>query len=110
MEGMPLMAIGWVFAASGCDIVGSVLAKLSNGFKRKDIASLVILLQITSFVFLSFALDRIDLTVAYSMWGVIGIVATAFFGKIFFAETFHPIKLAGIATTLGAMVYIKMYV
>ncbi len=103
-----LVAIFWVVIASGCDILGNVLTKLSNGFSKKRLALLVMVVQIAAFVFLSFALENIDLSVAYALWGGLGIIATAIIGRLMFGENLHPIKVLGIMTILVAILFLKL--
>ena len=105
---LQLIAIFWVVAASSCDIIGNVLTKLSNGFSRKRLAVLVMVVQIAAFVFLSFALESIDLSVAYALWGALGIIATSIIGKMMFGESLHPVKVLGIAITLVAIIFLKL--
>lgn len=107
-EHLQLMAIFWVVAASSCDIIGNVLTKLSNGFSRKRYAVMVMVVQIAAFVFLSFALESIDLSVAYALWGALGIIATSIIGRMMFGESLHPVKLLGIAITLVAIIFLKL--
>ena len=102
------IAIAWVVAASACDITGNVCTKLSDGFQHKRMAAMVIVVQIAAFVFLSFALKAIDLSVAYALWGALGIVATSIISKLMFHERLHPVKILGIMITLVAIVFLKM--
>lgn len=101
-------ALLWVVAASGCDLVGNILTRLSDGFAKKHLAVLVMLLQITAFTFLSFALKTIDLGTAYALWGALGIIATTLASRLLFAESLHPVKLLGMAMTLVALVFLKL--
>lgn len=107
-EHAQLIAIFWVVAASSCDIIGNVLTKLSDGFSKKRLALLVMVVQIAAFVFLSFALENIDLSVAYALWGALGIIATATIGRLMFGESLHPVKLLGIVVTLIAILFLKL--
>lgn len=103
-----LIAIFWVFAASSCDIIGNVLTKLSNGFTKKRLAVMVMVVQIAAFVFLSFALKSLDLSIAYALWGAMGIIATSIIGRVMFGESLHPVKVLGIALTLVAIIFLKL--
>ncbi len=105
---LQLIAIFWVIAASSCDIIGNVLTKLSNGFTKKRLAAMVMVVQIAAFVFLSFALENIDLSVAYALWGALGIIVTSIVGRVMFGESLHPIKVLGIAITLIAILFLKL--
>ena len=107
-DGLPVIALLWVLAASGCDIIGNVLTKLSDGFAKKHIAVMVMIIQIAAFAFLSFALKTIDLSIAYALWGAIGIIATTIIGKVMFSESLHPLKLLGMGITLLAIVFLKL--
>lgn len=108
LDTVQLIAIFWVIAASSCDIVGNVLTKLSNGFTKKRFAVMVMVVQVTAFVFLSFALKSIDLSVAYALWGALGIIATSIIGRLMFGESLHPVKILGIAITLVAILFLKL--
>ncbi len=105
-----LIAILWIIAACCCDIIGNVLTKLSDGFTQKRVALMVVVVQIAAFVFLSFSLKSMDLSVAYSLWGGLGIVATSLLGRIMFGESLHPVKVLGIAITIVAIIYLKLSV
>ncbi|MFK0569917.1 SMR family transporter [Endozoicomonas sp.] len=107
-DNLQLMAIFWVVAASSCDIIGNVLTKLSNGFTKKRLAVMVMVVQIAAFVFLSFALESIDLSIAYALWGAMGIIATSIIGRMMFGESLHPVKVLGIVITLVAIVFLKL--
>ncbi len=107
-DNLPIVALLWVVAASSCDIVGNVLTKLSDGFAKKRLALMVMIVQILAFVFLSFALKAIDLSIAYALWGALGIIATTIIGKLMFSESLHPVKLLGIAVTMVAIIFMKL--
>ena len=107
-EHLQLIAIFWVVAASSCDIIGNVLTKLSNGFTKKRFAVMVMIVQIAAFVFLSFALESIDLSVVYALWGALGIIATSVIGRMMFGESLHPVKVLGIGVTLVAILFLKL--
>ncbi len=108
LEGLPVIALLWVLAASSCDIIGNVLTKLSDGFAKKHLAIMVMVVQIAAFVFLSFALKTMDLSIAYALWGAIGIIATTIIGKVMFSESLHPLKLLGMAVTMMAIIFMKL--
>ena len=108
LDTVQLIAIFWVIAASSCDIVGNVLTKLSNGFTKKRFAVMVMVVQVAAFVFLSFALKSIDLSVAYALWGALGIIATSIIGRLMFGESLHPVKILGIVITLVAILFLKL--
>ncbi len=108
MNNVPVIALMLVVAASACDVLGNVMTKLSDGFRHKLLAVAVMVVQIAAFGFLALAIRHIDLSVAYAVWGGLGIIATAIIGRLFFHETLHPVKVLGIAFTLGGLVAMKL--
>ena len=69
---------------------------------------MVMVVQVAAFVFLSFALKSIDLSVAYALWGALGIIATSIIGRLMFGESLHPVKILGIVITLVAILFLKL--
>lgn len=60
-----------------------------------------------SYIFLSFAVKKIALGVAYALWEGIGIVLITLFSVVLFDEVLTPLKIAGLATLVTGIVLIK---
>lgn len=80
-----------LLAAILCEIVATTSMKLSYGLTRPVPAMTMFIFYILAGVFLAIAMKRIDLSIAYGIWGGIGLVGTTILGRILFDE---PLSLA----------------
>jgi len=60
-----------------------------------------------SYIFLSFAVKKIALGVAYALWEGIGILLITLFSVMLFDEALSAMKIAGLATLVVGIVLIK---
>ncbi len=90
--GPEIVALLWLAASIALELVGTMLLKRANGFRRRlpGLAGLACVLA--SFATLAQALKGMDLSVAYALWGGVGILATAALGSLLFRQ---PIRLVG---------------
>lgn len=95
----------FLVALSGIlDIIANLALAKSDGFKRLWWGLLALLLVDSVFLLLAFALDYgMELPVAYTLWGAIGILGTALGGYILFNQRLKPIGFVGIALVLVAV-------
>lgn len=95
----------FLVALSGIlDIVANLALAKSDGFKRLWWGILALLLVDSVFLLLALALDLgMELPVAYTLWGAIGILGTALGGYILFKQRLKPIGFVGIALVLVAV-------
>lgn len=89
------------------DIVANLLLKKSDGFKYKKYGILAITLACIAFYLLSFSLSEIDLSIAYSTWGAIGILGTCIGGYVFYKERLNYIGIVGIILVIFAVVLLN---
>lgn len=68
------------------EIAANVLMKFSHGFTYKRPAIAAIGCALAAFTALSFAVRGIQLSVAYGVWGGVGLIATAVLGVTVFHE------------------------
>lgn len=60
-----------------------------------------------SYIFLSFAVKKIALGVAYALWEGVGILLITLFSVMIFDETLTTMKIAGLTTLVAGIVLIK---
>lgn len=89
------------------DVVANLLLKKSDGFKHKIYGISAVLLVIIAFILLSFALKYIELSVAYSTWGAIGIIGTCLGGYIFYKEKLNYIGIIGVVIVVCAVILLN---
>ncbi|EHO4430811.1 multidrug/spermidine transporter subunit MdtJ [Salmonella enterica subsp. enterica serovar Michigan] len=69
---------------------------------------ILMLVMITlSYIFLSFAVKKIALGVAYALWEGIGILFITIFSVLLFDEALSTMKIAGLLTLVAGIVLIK---
>lgn len=76
-----------------CELFGSSMLKLSNGFSRLGPSIGVIIGFLASFFFLSLALKSMALSVAYATWSGVGTALTAIIGVLLFGENLSLLKI-----------------
>ncbi len=95
----------FLVALSGIlDIIANLALAKSDGFKKLWWGLLALLLVDGVFLLLALALDLgMELPVAYTLWGAIGILGTVGGGYILFRQRLKPIGFVGIALVLVAV-------
>ncbi len=75
------------------EIVGTTCMKISAGFTKFLPALGTLLTYGLCFTFLSIALKKIPVSVAYAIWGAAGIAIISIIGILFFKESFSVLKV-----------------
>jgi len=99
--------IAWLALAIGLEIVANIFLKYSNGFRRPLFGVLSLVAVLAAFSALAQAVKGIDLTVAYALWGGLGLVATVAAGWILFGQRLSRVGWLGVGLLLLGMVLIK---
>lgn len=68
------------------ETLATTFLKLSNGFSVLIPSVGTILGYILCFLFLSYALKTIDISIAYAIWGAFGILLISIIGMLFFTK------------------------
>ncbi|MDM3015877.1 multidrug/spermidine efflux SMR transporter subunit MdtJ [Citrobacter sp. CK189] len=99
----------WILLALAiaAEITGTLSMKwasVSNG----STGFILMLVMITlSYIFLSFAVKKIALGVAYALWEGIGILFITLFSVLLFDEALSAMKIAGLVTLVFGIALIK---
>jgi small multidrug resistance pump len=90
--------MAWVFLIIGIvfEVLGTTFLKLSDGFTNLVPSILMFVFWGAGFGFLSFALRKIDISIAYAIWSGSGIAFMAVFGIYWFGEIASTLKLVSI--------------
>ena len=89
------------------DVIANLLLKKSDGFKYKIYGISAILLVIVAFVLLSFTLKYVELSIAYSTWGAVGIIGTTLGGYIFYKEKLNYVGILGVVIIVVAVILLN---
>ena len=82
-----------LFLAGLFEVSWAIGLKFSQGFSKLLPSVLTVTGMIFSFVFLSLALKKLPLSVAYAVWTGIGIAGTSILGVIIFQESISISKI-----------------
>lgn len=88
----------WIYLLSSIvlETIGTTLMKMSDGFSKLSYTAGTLIAYGVCFAFLSFALKKIPVSVAYAIWGAAGITIIAAVGVLFFKESISFMKVLSI--------------
>jgi small multidrug resistance pump len=88
------MVIGWALLVVTIllEILGTVCMKYSHGFSNFVPSLLMFVFYGLSLTSLTFALQTIDVSVAYAIWSGVGTLLIAIIAMFIFHEPFHWLK------------------
>ncbi len=102
------LAFGWLALAVLLEVAGNVLLKLSDGMSRRLIGGVGLAMVVGAFAALAQAVRGMDVSVAYAVWGGVGLVLTAIIGMLAFGQRVGPAGWAGIALVLAGVGALKL--
>ncbi|MEN5083968.1 SMR family transporter [Bosea sp. TWI1241] len=103
-----ILALGWLALAVLLEVSGTALLKISDGLKQRLPGAAGVLLVIGAFAALAQAIRGMDLSVAYAVWGGVGLVLTAVVGALAFGQRIRPAGWLGIACVIAGVLALKL--
>jgi spermidine export protein MdtJ len=99
----------WILLALAivAEITGTLSMKWASISDDNTGFILMLVMISLSYIFLSFAVKKIALGVAYALWEGIGILLITLFSVMLFDEALSTMKIAGLATLVVGIVLIK---
>lgn len=101
-------ALAWLALAVTLEVLGTSLLKLSDGLKRRLVGGTGVLCVVGAFGALAQAIRGMDLSVAYAVWGGVGLVLTAVVGSLAFGQRIRPAGWLGIVMVVAGVVALKL--
>lgn len=98
----------WLLLAVALEIGGTYLLKLSDGMTRRVTGGGGIVLVMGAFAALAQAINGMDLSIAYAVWGGAGLVITAIIGALVFGQRIRPVGWLGILLVVCGVVALKL--
>lgn len=88
----------WLYLAGAIlfEVAGTTSMKLSQGFTRLAPSILIFVFYAISFVSLTFAVRKIDMSVSYAIWSGVGTALIAVIGVYYFKESMTLLKVTSI--------------
>ncbi|MBF8729450.1 MULTISPECIES: multidrug/spermidine efflux SMR transporter subunit MdtI [Pseudomonas] len=103
-----LIPFAWLGLAIVLEVLANLLLKYSDGFRRKGLGLASILSVLAAFTALAQAVQDIELSLAYAIWGGFGILATVAMGWALFGQRLAGRGWLGLALLLVGMSLLKM--
>ena len=100
----------WLYLAGAIvlEMVGTTSMKLSEGFTKIVPSILLFVFYAASFVALTFAIQRIDVSIAYAIWSGVGTALITGIGILYFREPTTILKLMCIALIIVGVIGLNL--
>ena len=100
----------WLFLTGAIllEVAGTVSMKLSNGFTKITPSILLFIFYLASFVALTFALKKIDVSIAYTIWAGGGTALIAIIGILYFREPVTVSKFVSISFIIFGVIGLSL--
>ena len=84
----------WLYLAGAIlfEVAGTTSMKLSHGFTKLIPSILIFVFYIISFISLTYAIKKIDMSVSYAIWSGVGTALIAMIGVYYFKESMTILK------------------
>ena len=102
--------IFWIYLliAILTEVVGTTMMKVSQGLTRLIPSVLMFVMYAISFVFMAFALKKLEVSTAYAIWSGLGTALIAAIGIVWFQESFSIAKVVGTALVIAGVVLLNI--
>ena len=100
----------WLYLAMAIvlEVSGTTCMKLSEGFTKTAPSILLFVFYTSSFCFLTLALKRIDVSIAYAVWSGVGTALIATIGVLWFKEPATALKLISLGLIIIGVVGLNL--
>ena len=89
------------------EVFGTVSIKFSDGLTKLWPSIFIFVFYAASFVGLTFAIKKIEISVAYAVWSGVGTALIALIGILYFKEAATMLKFASIFLIVAGVVGLK---
>ncbi len=102
--------MGWVLlmVAILLEVAGTTNMKLSEGFSKPVPSALVLFFYALSIIALTFAVNRLEVSIAYAVWSGMGTALVAIIGLWFFRESVTGIKVIALGLIIVGVVMLHL--
>lgn len=102
------MSYVYILISALLDIIANILLGKSDGFAKKKLGILAILMVFLAFYALSLAiLEGVNLSVAYASWGALGVLGTSLGGAIFLKQKVNLLGWLGIICIICSVILLN---
>ncbi|KHD84451.1 membrane protein [Heyndrickxia ginsengihumi] len=98
--------MNWILLLLGIlsEVVGTTSMKMSFGFTKLIPSISIFMFYGLSLIFVTLALERIDVSIAYSIWSGLGTAIIAIVSMVFFKEAISLVKILSILMIIAGVI------
>jgi small multidrug resistance pump len=98
--------LNWLYlvAAILFEVAGTTSMKMSQGFSKLLPSVLIFVFYALSFIALTFAVKRLEISVSYAIWSGIGTALITAIGVLYFKETFTALKFVSLILIITGVI------
>ncbi|MEG0255377.1 MAG: multidrug efflux SMR transporter [Vagococcus sp.] len=91
------------------EVIGTNLLKATDGFTKLMPTLYTIIAYVISFYFLSLSFKTIPISVAYAIWGAIGIILITTFSVIVWKEPLNAMTIVGLGFIIVGTILVNLF-
>src|SRR5689334_19871102 len=103
-----MIAIVYLLLAIIFEVAGITSMKLSDGLSKLMPSIMIFVFYATSFIFLTLAIKRLEVSIAYAIWSGLGTLLIALIGVHFFNEPMNAIKAVSLGLIITGVVGLRL--
>jgi small multidrug resistance pump len=90
------------------EVAGTTCMKLSQGFSKPLPSIGVVVCYIICFAFLTLALKKMDMSLAYALWAGLGTALITGIGVVVFHEPISALKIGGVVLIIAGVAALNL--
>jgi small multidrug resistance pump len=102
--------MSWILliAAICMEVCGTTCMKLSEGFSKWLPSVLIFVFYGISFTLMTYAVKKLDLSIAYAIWSGVGTFLIAVIGLFWFKEPLTALKISSMALVIAGVIGLNL--
>ncbi len=102
--------MSWILliAAIFMEVCGTTCMKLSEGFSKWLPSVLIFVFYGISFTLMTYAVKKLDLSIAYAIWSGVGTFLIAVIGLFWFKEPLTVLKISSMALVIAGVIGLNL--
>tara|TARA_Y100000813_G_scaffold160547_1_gene120906 strand:+ start:74 stop:406 length:333 start_codon:yes stop_codon:yes gene_type:complete len=100
-----LFLIGAIF----CEVVGTMLLRITQNFTKLLPTVILTIFYITAFYLLTFVVNKLPIAIVYATWSGLGIFTIAILGYVFFKQSLSWQAILGLFLIVIGVILVNSY-
>ena len=92
-----------------CEVGGTMLLPVSQNFTKIIPTTILTVLYLSSFYFITFVVDKIPIAIVYATWSGLGVFTVAILGYVFFKQSLSWQAVLGLFLIVMGVVLVNSF-